>query len=197
MLGSPREIPSPRLASSWKTVWWSRSDEQAKRGLAGVILAQRQSHLDHRVQTSSRDCWLQGCQEQYHVSGSLRCEVFSPAVWAGLAKARLAVHTPQKAKQPRNTQKVDCAQQPDFQRDCESSSWVVMTDAVDTALVVDLAGSSPQVVAGMASSSFRVRRKSAAAAAAVANTAKEQTGQDSCQGSLLAHHSLVSGVIAR
>jgi hypothetical protein len=54
-----------------------------------------------------------------------------------------------------------------------------MTDAADTALVADLAGSNPEVVAGMASPSFRVRRKSAVAVAA--NTAKEQTGRDSCQ----------------
>jgi hypothetical protein len=182
VLGSPREIPSPRPASSWKTVWWSRSDEQAKRQPAGGILAQRQSHLDHQVQTSSQGCGLQGYQERYRVSGSLRCGVFSPAAWAGLAKARLVVvHTPQKAesRRPRNTRMVGCAQQPDFQPDCESSSWVVMTDAADTALVVDLADSNPQVFADMASSSFRARRKSAAAV--VANTAKEQTGRDSCQ----------------
>ena len=53
------------------------------------------------------------------------------------------------------------------------------TAAAGTALAADLAGSTPQVVAGMASSSFQARRKSAAAAV-VANTAKEQTGQGLC-----------------
>jgi hypothetical protein len=53
-----------------------------------------------------------------------------------------------------------------------------MIEAADTALAADLAGSIPQVFADTASSSFRVQRKSAAAAAVVANTAKGQTDQD-------------------
>jgi hypothetical protein len=56
-------------------------------------------------------------------------------------------------------------------------NWVATTGvaaAADTVPAADLAGSIPQVVAGMASSSFRVQHMSAAAAA-VANTVKEQT----------------------
>jgi hypothetical protein len=74
-----------------------------------------------------------------------------------------------------------CAQPPDFRPDCESSSWVAMTEAVDTVPAAGLADDNPKFVAGMASSSFRVPSKLAAAAAVVAaNTAKGQTGQDSC-----------------
>jgi hypothetical protein len=56
-----------------------------------------------------------------------------------------------------------------------------MTEAVDTVPAAGLADDNPKFVAGMASSSFRVPSKLAAAAAVVAaNTAKGQTGQDSC-----------------
>lgn len=96
----------------------------------------------------------------------------------------MAVHTLQKAEppRPRSTLPACCAQPLDFQPSCESLNWVATTGvaaAADTVPAADLAGSIPQVVAGMASSSFRVQHMSAAAAAAaaVANTVKEQTDQ--------------------
>jgi hypothetical protein len=179
VLASPRETREPMAASNWKIAWWSRSGEQGKAQFAEVILAQHQYHLCRQIRQGCQGCWLQGYQERYRVADSLRCEVSSPAAWA--VPARLTVHTPRKAGPRRlhSTLMVCCAQPPDFQPDCESSSWVAMTEAAGTGLAADLADNTPKFAAGMASSSSHVRHKSAAAAAVVvANIAKEQTGQE-------------------
>jgi len=160
-------------ASSWKTVWWSRSDEQAKQRLAVAILAQRQPHPGLQVQKSSQGCWPRGCQARYHASDNLHCAVSSPAAWAG--PVRLTVHTQRKeSRRAHRTQTARHVQRPGFQPDCESSSWAATTDAADIALEAGPVDNNLQVLADMTSSSFQFRSKPAAAAA---NIVKEQTVQ--------------------